>query len=172
MTLEQFAWLGNIVSGLGVIATVIYTAIQIRNNTLAVRASAFQEVVDSFASISFDIAKDENLTDLFLRAGRDFSALSDVERARYNFMLLSFLRRAESLYFQTETRTLRDKHWAGIHASIEWVVSSPGARASWKEIKTRFNPQFTAFIDALDAPRPSAPELTNRPCDARASVVD
>jgi hypothetical protein len=75
MTLEQFAWLGNIVSGLGVIATVIYTSIQIRSNTRAVRASAFQEVVDSFASISFDIAKDRNLTDLFLRASRDASKL-------------------------------------------------------------------------------------------------
>jgi hypothetical protein len=151
MTLEQFAWLGNIVSGLGVIATVIYTAIQIRSNTLAVRASAFQEVVDSFASISFDIAKDKNLTDLFLRAGRDYSALSDVERAQYNFMLLSFLRRAESLYFQSESRTLRDKHWAGIRASISWVMSSPGALASWKDIKNRFNPQFVAFIDGLNA---------------------
>lgn len=151
MTLEQFAWLGNIVSGLGVIATVIYTAVQIRSNTRAVRASAFQQIVDSFSSISFDIAKDKNLTDLFLRAGRDFSGLSDVERAQYNFMLSSFLRRAESVYFQTESRTLRDKHWAGIRASIEWVMSSPGAHASWKEIKNRFNPQFGAFIDGLNA---------------------
>jgi hypothetical protein len=150
MTLEQFAWLGNIVSGLGVIATVVYTAVQIRSNTRAVRAAAFQEVVDSFASISFDIAKDKNLTELFLRAGRDSSALSEVERAQYNFMLLSFLRRAESVYFQTESRTLRDKHWAGIHASIEWVMSSPGARGSWKELKNRFNPQFTTFIDGLN----------------------
>jgi hypothetical protein len=42
------------------------------------------------------------------RAGRDSSALGDVERAQYNFRLLSFLRRAESLYFQSESRTLRD----------------------------------------------------------------
>ena len=151
MTLEQLAWLGNIVSGLGVIATVIYTAIQIRSNTRAVRASAFQEVVDSFASISFDIAKDKNLTDLFLRAGRDSSALSDVERAQYNFMLLSFLRRAESVFFQNESRTLRDRHWAGIHASIEWVMSSPGARVSWKELKNRFNPEFVTFVEGLNA---------------------
>jgi hypothetical protein len=151
MTLEQFAWIGSSMSGLGVIATIIYTATQIRSNTRAVRASAFQEVVDSFASISFDIGKDKNLTDLFLRAGRDSSALSDVERAQYNFMLISFLRRAESVYFQTENRTLNDKHWAGIHASIEWVMSSPGARASWKEIKKRFNPQFATFIDGINA---------------------
>ncbi len=151
MTLEKFALLGSIMSGLGVIATIIYTAIEIRNNTRAVQASAFQDVVDSFASISFDIGKDKNLTDLVLRAGRDFSVLTDVEQAQYNFMLLSFLRRAESLYFQTENRTLRDIHWVGIRASIDWVMSSPGARTSWQEIKNRFNPEFTTFIDALNA---------------------
>ena len=157
MTLEQYAYLGSIVSALGVIATVIYTAIQIRNNTLAVRASAFQEVVDSFASISFEIGKDQSLTELFLRAGRDAGALSDTERTQYDFILLSFLRRAESLYFQTESRTLRDTHWAGIRASIEWVMSSPGARTRWKAIEHRFNPHFAAFIGGLPvSPEPNA----------------
>jgi hypothetical protein len=151
MTLEQFAYLGSIVSALGVIATVIYTAFQIRNNTLAVRASAFQEVVDSFSAISFDIAKDQDLTELFLRGGRDASVLNEVERMRYELMLSSFLRRAESLYFQTEIRTLRDKHWEGIRGSVAWVMSSPGARARWKEINQRFNPHFAAFIEELPA---------------------
>jgi len=151
MTLEQFGWIGNILSGLGVIATVIYMSIEIRNNTSAVRASAFQQVVNSFASISFDIAKDKNLTELFLRAGRNSAALNEVERAQYDFMLLSFLRRAESVYFQSEVRTLHERHWSGIRASIAWVMTSPGAHASWSEMKDRFNPQFSAFIDGLNA---------------------
>ncbi len=66
-------------------------------------------------------------------------------------MLLSFLRRAESVYFQSEVRTLHERHWSGIHASIAWVMASQGARASWGEIKSRFNPQFSAFIDGLNA---------------------
>jgi acetaldehyde dehydrogenase (acetylating) len=150
VNLEQLSWLGNILGGLGVIATVIYMSIEIRNNTSAVRASAFQEVVDSFASISFDIGKDKNLTDLFLRTGRNLAELSEVERTQYNFILLSFLRRAESVYFQNEVRTLHERHWSGIRASIVSVMASPGARASWSEIKNRFNPQFSAFIDGLN----------------------
>ena len=51
-------------SGVGVLASIIYVSIQIRNNTRAVRASAFQQVVNSFAAISFDIAKDKKLVDL------------------------------------------------------------------------------------------------------------
>jgi hypothetical protein len=151
MNLEQLASLGNILSGLGVIATVIYMSIEVRNNTSAVRSSAFQQVVNSFASISFDIAKDKNLTELFLRAGRNSAALDEVERTQYNFMLLSFLRRAENVYFQSEVRTLHERHWSGIRASIVWVMASPGARSSWREIKDRFNPQFSAFIDGLNA---------------------
>jgi hypothetical protein len=160
MTLTDLASLGSAVSGVGVILTVIYMSIEIRDNTRAVRASAFQQVVDSFASISFDIAKDRELTGLFLHAGRDFAAVSEVERTQYSFMLLSFLRRAENVYFQTEIRMLRDRHWTGIHSSIAWVMASPGARTCWTEIRSRFNPQFTAFIDELDVESPSASALT------------
>jgi hypothetical protein len=100
MSLQEFAELGAAMSGVGVIASVIYVSIQIRHNTRAVRASAFQQVVNSFAAISFDIAKDKNLVDLYMRAGRDFPALDEVERAQYSLMLLSFLRRSENVFFR------------------------------------------------------------------------
>lgn len=82
MSLQELAELGAAMSGVGVIASVIYVSIQIRHNTRAVRASAFQQVVNSFAAISFDIAKDKNLVDLYLRAGRNFASLSVVEQAQ------------------------------------------------------------------------------------------
>jgi hypothetical protein len=63
MTLQEFASLGAAISGLGVILGLIYTSIQIRHNTLAVRSSALQQVVNSFAAISFDIAKERPLVE-------------------------------------------------------------------------------------------------------------
>jgi hypothetical protein len=149
MSLQELAELGAAMSGVGVIASVIYVSIQIRHNTRAVRASAFQQVVNSFASISFDIAKDRNLVDLYLRAGRDFLALNEVERAQYSLMLLSFLRRSENVFFQGEIRMLHSQHWFGIRESIKDVMSPPGAQACWSEIKSRLNPQFRSFVDAL-----------------------
>jgi hypothetical protein len=118
MSLQEFAELGAAMSGVGVIASVIYVSIQIRHNTRAVRASAFQQVVNSFAAISFDIAKDKSLVDLYLRAGRDFASVGEVERAQYSLMLLSFLRRSENVFFQTEIHLLQSEHWSGIRDSI------------------------------------------------------
>jgi hypothetical protein len=119
MLLQEFAWIGGTMSGVGVLASIIYVSIQIRNNTRAVRASAFQQVVNSFAAISFDIAKDKTLVDLYLRAGRDFASLDELQRVQYSLMLLSFLRRAENVFFQTEIRMLYSEHWSGIRESIK-----------------------------------------------------
>ena len=143
-------------SGVGVLMSVIYVSIQIRNNTRAVRTSTFQQVVNSFAAISFDIAKDKNLVDLYMRAGRDFASLNELERAQYSLMLLSFLRRAENVFFQTEIRMLYTEHWSGIRDSIKAIMTAPGAQACWIEIKNRLNPEFRAFIDELIAEQAGA----------------
>jgi hypothetical protein len=149
MSLGQLASIASIVSGVAFVVSVIYVSIQIRHNTRAVRASTFQQVVDSFAGISLDIAKDKDLVDLYLRAGREFASLSDVERAQYSLMLLSFLRRAENVFFQTEIQLLQTEHWSGIRNSIKAIVAAPGARDCWSEIKNLLNPEFRAFIDTL-----------------------
>jgi hypothetical protein len=149
MSLGEWASIASVVSALSLVVSVIYVSIQIRHNTRAVRASAFQQVVDSFAGISMDIAKDKGLVDLYLRASQEFASLSALERAQYSLMLLSFLRRAENVYFQTEIHLLQTEHWSGIRDSIKAIVAPPGARVCWKEIKSRLNPEFRAFIDEL-----------------------
>jgi hypothetical protein len=131
MSLQQLAWLGAAMSGVGVMLSFIYFSIQVRHNTRAMRASAFQQVVDSFAGVSFDIARDKNLVDLFVRAARDFAALNEVERTQYTYMMLSYLRRAESVFFQTEIHMLYSEHWSGIRNSLQAVMATAGARDCW-----------------------------------------
>jgi hypothetical protein len=149
MLLEQLAWLASVVSAIAIVVSAIYASIQIRHNTIAVRASAFQQVINSFATISFEIAKDNSLVDLSLRGGKEFASLDEVERAQYTLMLLSFLRRAENVLFQSNTHMLHTEHWSGIRESIRAIIAPPGARACWGEIKGRLNPDFRAFVDSL-----------------------
>ena len=151
MWLEHLAWFASVVSALAIVVSAIYASMQIRHNTRAVRAAAFQQVVNSFAQISFDIAKDKELVDLYLRAGRDFPSLGEVERAQYSLMLLSFLRRAENVLFQSNTHLLTSEHWAGIRNSIKAILAPPGAQVCWREIENRLNPEFRSFVEALIA---------------------
>jgi hypothetical protein len=153
MLLEQLAWSASVVSAVAIVVSAIYASIQIRHNTLAVRASAFQQVINSFAAISFDIAKDKNLVELYLRGGKEFGSLGEVDRTQYSLMLLSFLRRAENVLFQSNTHMLHAEHWSGIRESIKSILAPPGARVCWNEIKNRLNPEFREFVDSLVAAR-------------------
>ena len=109
--LERLSSLASIISALAVVVSVIYASIQIRHNTRAVTAAAFQQVVNSFAQISFEIAKERSLTDLYIRGGKDFQSLDEIERAQYSLVLLSFLRRAENVLFQSTSHVLTGEHW-------------------------------------------------------------
>ena len=151
MLLQQLAWLGASMSGVGGMLSFFYFAVQLHHNTRAVRASSFQQVINSFASVSFDVARDRSLVELFVRASRDFAVLDEVDRTRYTYMMLSYLRRAESVFFQTEIHMLHDEHWSGIRNSIKEVLTPPGARECWRGMKSRMNPEFRNFIEKLIA---------------------
>lgn len=147
--LERLGSLASVISALAVVVSVIYAAVQIRHNTRAVTSSAFQQVVNSFAQISFEIAKDRELASLYIRGGRDFNSLDEVERAQYSLMLLSFLRRAENVLFQSTSHVLNGEHWSGIRTSIKTILDPPGARSCWREIQDRLNPEFRGFVESL-----------------------
>jgi hypothetical protein len=156
MSLDLLASLSSTVGAVALVLSVIYASIQIGHNTRAVLASAFQQVVNSFAEISFEISKDKTLVDLYLRAGQELDTFDELERMQYRLMLLSLLRRAENVFFQTEIRMLHPDHWSGIRNSVKTIVTPPAARRCWREIKTRFNPTFASFVDSLIAQDPNA----------------
>ena len=149
MWLDQLAKVTGICSALAIVIGAIYASIELRNNTRAVRAAAFQQVINSFAQISFEIANNRDLVELFLRGAKDFKSLNEVDRAQFSFMLLSFLRRAENVLFQSSSHVLSNEHWPGIRSSVAAILTPHGSRDCWVAIKDRFNPEFQGFVDSL-----------------------
>lgn len=139
----------QIIGALGVISSLIYAAIQIRRNTRAVRAATYQQLAISVVSVWDDLAKNGELCDLILRAGDDFAALGRLEKARFRFSMMGYLRRYETAYFQHKIGVLRDRDWSGLSADLDTVFKRPGVRAVWPLINNRSNPDFRQYIDAL-----------------------
>jgi hypothetical protein len=146
MTLQEYAQIAAI---FGVVVSFCYVAIQIRNNTRAVRAATFHQVATSFATMYWEFSKNAELCDLILRAGDDFGSLSRLEKARFRFNLTAFLRSAESIYFHGSMGTIQHQTWSGIRENLRITLARPGAQAAWALIKGRFNPEFSAFIDGM-----------------------
>jgi hypothetical protein len=149
MTLDEIATIGGLVAAATTVVSLIFASIQIRNNTRAIRAAAFQQVTGLTASSYQELARDANLCGLILRGNDDFEALDRVEKARYRFHQMGFLRLAEIAYMQEKIGTLSGENWHGIRATMDPFYSSQGQRAAWALIRSRINPEFRAYVDEI-----------------------
>jgi len=137
MNWDAIGAIGDAIGGFGVLVTLLYLAIQTRQNTRAVRAATYSQVAGSFSDISLAMFQDPNAAGLIRRARDDPESLSQEDTDRYEAFLLSYLRRAENMYFQSEEGILDAETWHGIRASIFIVLgvrqSSSGRLASRSE---------------------------------------
>jgi len=148
MSLDDLANLGEALGGIAVLVSLVYLALQIRQNTRTVRSTAFQQVVDSFSEISLAISQDRDLTELFVRANAGLTSLDQIEQMRFRLVLLSFFRRAASVFFHSQQGTLQMDSWVGIRESLKAILLSSGAREFWEQDAGVFDPRFRAFVQS------------------------
>jgi len=146
VTLQALAQIGGVI---GVIASLIYVAIQIRNNARAVRASAYQQLAANTSANWTVLAQNCDLTDIMLRGLDDFHTLSRLEKARFRFLAMAYLRHYENAWFQHNIGTLKEDDWLAIAADMDSFFSGPGARTVWPLVQNRSNAKFRAHVTAI-----------------------
>ena len=72
--------------------------------------------------------------------------------------LLTFFRRAESMFFHSEQGTLQRDSWHGIGVTLQRVLADKPSERWWSENAPRFNPTFRAYVetDLIGKRKPAA----------------
>lgn len=141
--------LSSLFAAIGVNVTVIYLAVQVRQNTLETRAVSFNAITDSFNAINLDIAHDKELARLWLRGSVDLEQLDDAEAFQFGMLVLSLLRVHESVYYQSKRGTMDAEMREAEHRSLQFVFAQPGTRAWWRRNTISFAREFREHIDRL-----------------------
>ncbi len=87
--------IGELVGGVVVVVTLIYLAVQIRQNTRATHAHATASVASEMEQVLLAIAQDDTLSEAFFKASQG-KELSAVEFTKLGFWWAAFLRSAHS----------------------------------------------------------------------------
>jgi hypothetical protein len=82
---EALGAMANLLAAIGIIATLIYLSIQIRQNTKAVRSSSIQNLVQSFSTTAQAAVENEYIIPLLLKANAGSAGLTEAERAQLHF---------------------------------------------------------------------------------------
>jgi len=155
LTLEDLGNLGDFIGGIAVVATLIYLAVQIRQNTQQLRRSAEIAAVEaadktfaSFSQFRQQITADGQLAELYLKGLRDHDSLTPIERFRFDLLL-------EDLFYMYQTsshrmRTIRDEDFdeAFTQLNLRRMLRQPSIRIWWEANKGSMDRAFVAEVDA------------------------
>lgn len=146
MTLQEIL---QILGGVGVIGSLIYVAIQIRNNARAVRAATYLQISHTQTSALFNMANNADLAELVVRGGNDFAALKGLDRARFRFHAMFVLTFNQNIFFQHKIGMITGSDWDSFKYDLVSYFDMGGARAAWPTYKKRFNKEFQAHVDHI-----------------------
>jgi hypothetical protein len=152
MTISDLGSIGELVSGIGVIVTLIYLAIQVRQNTQAMRESQRLARVDAMTTrndvierSSTQAAINPEILEIRLRAlNGGVAVLSELEIARLRHWEIARAMRLEGQYFQWENGLLDDDYYDQFRRAVS--NSAP----LWKEMDIDYGrPTFRDAIDRI-----------------------
>lgn len=147
MTLDQLVAISQAVAAVGVILSLVFLAIQLRQNTRAVRSASIQTLVQSLSDTAQVIVDNEYLVPIMLKASTNPEGLTEEERARLHFCFVMTIRRFEGVYFQRELGLVDPAIIDGFERSHVSLLASKSGGAWWADKKSIFNSGFVSYID-------------------------
>ena len=163
MTLDQLGNIGEIIGAFGVIASLVYLAMQIRTNTEAERTSTYQLIVSDFGAMNNTMASTPELSHLFVQAMENYHQLSPDENARISQMFFQCFRYFENMFYQQRKGYLDDEVWIGWKRLMLTYYSRPGFQTWWAHRRDVYSEPFATFLETekLDRKIPTYHEISN-----------
>ena len=134
----------------GVIASLIFVGLEIQQNTLASRAAAIQESTSVAREQTQMFAINPEVNRINMIGAADPSQLNAEERARYSWIVVSFLWGMQGLYRQWELGVLPDQEWQAWNTVICLNIGRPGMREVWQSVNF-YTPDFVEIVESCDS---------------------
>jgi hypothetical protein len=132
MSLEDLGSIGEFVAAIAVVLSLIYLALQIRQNTESVRASTFHESASRAGDLIRAIAERKELTHIVrMGLGGPGQLEDDDDRLRFMMLLFAVFRGYDDLFFQYRAGTLSPESWAAYRNSLRTILGNPGFPLFW-----------------------------------------
>ena len=147
MSLSDLASLGSFVSGVAVVASLIYLAIQTRQGVKNQRSIMHHGRTEAARERMMEMSRPE-LGELMWRVATGDASLSDAEWLRYYFHAYGNVYSYEDSFYQHRSGMFGETEFTSLKKQLAFQFSLPYFRASWQIMRSNFETQFVEFMDA------------------------
>ena len=142
------AW-GEFIGGIGVIASLVYLAGQIRQNSKLLRASTASATIAANTDFSSLVVQDSEVARILREGMADRSSLSEDDMQRFDALLyMGFTANSQEYQFFVDGVMARSI-WEHRTRSLRRMFRLPGYRQWWNEWGDIYPEEFQNVIDGL-----------------------
>ena len=147
MNLSELAAIGEVVSAIAVVISLVYLSRQISGNNAALRAANAATIQANFQFLASLYTEDREAGEIVTRGLELDESLTRPERAAANAWFFNCLKAGELAYRQYLAGQLDAEVWEVtlVHFRVYW--ESPGMRQYWSKRKYSFIPSFRMAMD-------------------------
>ena len=153
MTISELGALGELIGAVAVIVTLVYLARQIRLSAQSNKFLATQSMVTNQVEANYLLAGNDELS-RFAQATTEpggFEKLEPHQQMRFSTLMVGFFLQNDFAYHQYRKGLLDEKIWKRWEDEIPAFLIHPGQAEWWARDKSRFTPEFVAYVDQLVA---------------------
>ena len=147
MNWEAIGALGNVVGGVGVIVTLVYLALQIRQNTKALKVSAYADFVTRHLH---NLEIETQHAELIVRSRSPSFSASPSELQVLTAHHSGYVRNGDALFYQFQQGLLDKSRWESAAKMVAGLITeSELNRSIWRDYQHRYEPGYRAEINRL-----------------------
>lgn len=156
MTLSQLADIGQGLGGIAVVASLVYLAIQIRQNTRTVRGSTLHQNTDLWTAVFLRLAE-PSAARAYVAGMAANPGIKPLHYTQFFFICRAMFLGYENQYYQMRQGVLDPETYAAYQRSISaQFLAFRGFRAWWQQNRSVFSPSFVEHLDGMIAKTPVA----------------
>jgi hypothetical protein len=155
MNWEAIGAIGELLGAAGVIITLIYLAIQIRQNTASQKHESISESQGQFSQLHQSLAKDPELAKLWMDGLDDYLSLSTYDRVRFSFLQGEFINLLMARKAAVDQRLVSSEDYEYWGRWVGSLINTPGGIQQWETQQSQYTPEIRAELKRFMAAEPS-----------------
>jgi hypothetical protein len=149
MDIQLIANIATILEATAVIASLIFIAAQIRQNTRLTRVANAQSVVENARALATALAQDRQLAELWIAGINHYNDMDAVDQYRFLGFLTYLLNVHENAYYQLTENLLDERVYTPYELELKALVETGVLRRHWKTLKSQFQSEFAAHVELV-----------------------
>ncbi len=153
MSIQEWAAIAEIISAVAVVASLVYLAMQIRQNTNSLSMSlkatelgAFERNVDSGNRIREILILHPEVAELYGRGLKSYKELAGSEKMRFGLMLSNVFSAYQGAYVRQLTYESDPEQFTGTLRTLDSMIKYRGVREWLSHSNPDWRPEFAAVV--------------------------